>query len=58
MQLGKKRKRKMPDEAMEIGYLADLFYQHSNTFVPWISLASAILLCQSYYIGTYTLPNS
>jgi hypothetical protein len=26
MQLGKKRKRKMPDEAMEIGYLADLFY--------------------------------
>ncbi len=31
MQLGK-TKRKMPDEAMGIGYLADLFYQHGDTF--------------------------
>jgi hypothetical protein len=29
MLLGKKRKRrKIPNEAMRIGYLADLFYQH------------------------------
>jgi hypothetical protein len=27
-----KEKKKMPDEAIGIGYLTDLFYQHSDTF--------------------------
>lgn len=32
MQHGKRKRRKIPNEAIAIGYLAYLFYQHGDTF--------------------------